>query len=484
MAVIDRLKYSVFKALIEKSKLQQSTNKLQDIGLWDLRQNASGHMAIGDQDMVSLVEQYGSPLFVVNYERLIKDIRRTQLALGKLDTETKLLYSYKTNCIPGILKVIHDEGIGAEVISHYELWVANKLKVPGASIVFNGVNKTDESLMMAIDMDIFSINIDDMKEIERIYRIAGDKKKKVRVGVRLGLVQKSQFGVDVATGAAMEACRKIIAMSDRLELHCIHFNVTSNAKNAQAHIFYAQKAIAFMNQVQRATGYYIPWLDIGGGFGVPTTKNMSSYEYGIYRLTGCLPRPPALSECRPFSETIMDIHDSIKEMCTRLGYGLPKIIIEPGRLITSSAQLLLTKINAIKKKSDGTEFVITDTGRLSTTFPCDFEYHEMFLANRPADKPTKLYQVMGRVCTSADWLMKNRLLPELNSNDILAIMDAGAYFSSYSSNFAFQRPPIIMITDNGATVLRKEETFEHLVALDCIMNNHNLESDAVGTINK
>ncbi len=470
MALIDLIKYWFFKPLLANSIKQQTNNELRDIGLWDLQQNRSRHMAVDDQDFVELIKEYGSPLFVVNHARLVNDINRTQLALEKLDIETMLLYSYKTNCIPGILKVMHDRGIGAEVISHYELWVAGRLNVPNNTIVFNGVNKTDDSLRMAVDMNIFSINVDDINEVERIYRIAREKKKKVKVGVRLGLVQKSQFGVDLASGAAMEVCKEIIGLSDYLDLHCIHFNVTSNAKNGQTHIFYAQKAIEFMHQVQCTTGHYIPWLDIGGGFGVQTTKNMSPSEYAIYRMFGCLPRSPALSEYQPFSESIKDINASIKTLCNRLGYGRPKIIIEPGRLLTSSAQMLLTKINAIKKKSDGTEFVITDTGRLSTTFPCDFEYHEMFLANRPADQPNKLYQIMGRVCTSADWLMKNRLLPELNSSDIIAVMDAGAYFSSYSSNFAFQRPPIVMIVNNAVTVLRKGETFEHLVALDCVMN--------------
>lgn len=470
MAFIGRLTRQIAKMLLKKSLRHQAKNELRDLNLWDLGQNASGHMSVGDTDLVDLIEEYGSPLFVINRDRLVKDIRMTQSALESLNAGSKLLYSYKTNCTPGVLQVMHEHGVGAEVISHYELWVANKLNVPADNIIYNGVNKTDESLKMAIEMDIFSINVDDVNEIERIYRIACKMGKRVKVGVRLGLMEKSQFGVEVATGEAMEACRKIIGLSDRLDLHCIHFNVTSNAKEADTHIHYARKAIRFMHQVQRATGHYIPYLDIGGGFGVATAKNMSATEYGFYRVFGYLPRPPALSELRPFSESIREIRDSIKESCTTLGYDCPKIIIEPGRLITSSAQMLLTKINAIKKKIDGTEFVITDTGRLSTTFPCDFEYHEMFLANRPADKPTQVYQVMGRVCTAADWLMKNRLLPELNRNDILAIMDAGAYFSSYSSNFAFQRPPIVMVADGGVTVLRKEETFEHLVAMDCIMN--------------
>jgi diaminopimelate decarboxylase len=100
------------------------------------------------------------------------------------------------------------------------------------------------------------------------------------------------------------------------------------------------------------------------------------------------------------------------------------------------------------------------------TFPCDFEYHEAFVAGRPNAQLDALYDVMGRVCTSSDWMFKNRVLPKLQPGDVLAVMDAGAYFSSYSSNFAFPRPAIVMVHEGQAVLIRAAETFEHLTAMD------------------
>lgn len=468
MTGLGLLKKMISGVLVARSVRRQARNEALDLSLWDLHQNASGHISIGDVDTVDLIEQYGSPLFVVNHARLKKDVMHVLSAAQNTKVSIKSLYSYKTNCIPGILKKIHEYGLGAEVISPYELWLANKMGVQGHQVVFNGVHKTDDSIRQAIDMDVFSINIDDATEIDRISRIAKEMKKTANVGVRLGLIQTSQFGMDVPSGSALDACRRIAGMSPHLNLKCIHFNVTSNSKTAATHKHFADLALQFMHEFKSITGHHIPCLDIGGGFGVATTKNMTPLEYGTYRLTGCLPRPPRSAEYQSFDTTIKEISDAVFEACTKYNYSCPQIIIEPGRLVTSSSQMLLTKINSIKKKEDGTQFVITDTGRLSTSFPCDFEYHEMLLANRPMDKPCQLYQIMGRICTSADWLMKNRFLPVLDDKDLLAVMDAGAYFSSYSSNFAFQKPPIVMVSGNDISVLRNEESFEHLIAMDCM----------------
>ena len=147
---------------------------------------------------------------------------------------------------------------------------------------------------------------------------------------------------------------------------------------------------------------------------------------------------------------------------------MPKILIEPGRFVSSRSEFLLAEVQTIKKKVVGTQFAVTDAGRLSIAFPCEFEYHEVFIANRPKAQMDTLYHVMGRICTSADWMFKNRYLPELRPGDILAIMDAGAYFSSYSSNFAFPRPGIVMVSDGQSKILRRHESFDHLIAMDVI----------------
>jgi diaminopimelate decarboxylase len=356
--------------------------------------------------------------------------------------------------------------IGAEVISPYELWLAEQLSVPGNMILYNGVDKTDESLERAIQMGILSINIDNVEEIDRIYAVAIRLNKPANIGVRLALSNSSQFGLDVDSGEALTACEAIKSRSDRLKFQCIHVHVTSNAKTAHTHKACAVKALEFARAVQDKTGLTASYLDIGGGFGVPTTKNMNGTEYGVYRAFGVLPRPPRLRDSQPVSEFMQEVISVVEEICKKLYLDVPRLLIEPGRLITSRAEFLLANVRAIKRRSNGPIFAITDAGRLSVTFPCDFEYHEVFVADRPKAQMDVCYEVKGRVCTSADWMFKNRCLPELKAGDILAVMDAGAYFSSYSSNFAFPRPAIVMVDDGIASVIRQEETFEHLIAMD------------------
>jgi diaminopimelate decarboxylase len=200
--------------------------------------------------------------------------------------------------------------------------------------------------------------------------------------------------------------------------------------------------------------------------GVPTTKNMTGSEYGLYRAFGILPAPPDPKEAQPISEFFRDINDAVVGYCRQEGMDVPKILIEPGRLLTSRAEFLLTAIHSIKERPPDAPFAITDVGRLSVTFPCEFEYHEMFLANRPLAEPEVPYNIVGRICTSADWLARNRLLPRLTPADTIAIMDAGAYFSSNASNFAFPRPRIVSISEGEARIIRDEESFEHLTAMD------------------
>jgi diaminopimelate decarboxylase len=436
------------------------------MGLWGLGSNENGHMTVGGLDVIDLLEDFGSPLLVVNESQLKEDMRQMMRAFDPAPLGSKILYSYKTNCIPGVLKQIHMMGIGAEVISPYELWLAEKLGVCGDLIAYNGVNKTEESIERAARLNILTLNIDHLDEIEKIYQIAKKMNRMIRVGIRLALNTNSQFGLEIESWEALKACRNIACHQDYLDLVCVHFNVTSNARSASLHKVCAQEAIKFVAHVRKEIGLTIRYLDIGGGFGVPTTKNMSGFEYGIYRMMGCPPKPPSLYEFQSMDSFFNEILNSIRESCHAQNVEVPIILIEPGRAITSRSEFLLTRVLAVKQKANGKRFMITDAGRLSIAFPCDFEYHEVFLANRPAETATTPYQIMGRVCTSADWMFKNRLLPEINPGDVLAVMDAGAYFSSYSTNFSFPRPSIIMVSNGRAQVIRHEETFEHLIGMD------------------
>src|SRR3990170_4038306 len=151
MGLFDYPLKKVSKYLIQRSHRWQGKSPLRSLGLWGLKVNKYGHITIDTADTIDLIEQYGSPLLVVNQKNLIKDAQTAINAFRRAPVGSKILYSYKTNCIPGILRQIHNFGIGAEVISPYELWLAEQLNVQGDMIVYNGVSKSEESIRRAIE---------------------------------------------------------------------------------------------------------------------------------------------------------------------------------------------------------------------------------------------------------------------------------------------------------------------------------------------
>ncbi|MEK6790152.1 MAG: diaminopimelate decarboxylase, partial [Deltaproteobacteria bacterium] len=206
MSIANQIIKKASRFLVNRAARREESGRLMDLGLWGLDINGKGRLSVNGEDAVELVERFGSPLLVVNRKKLLQDVQRALSAFKCAPPGSRILYSYKTNCIPGILKELHGAGLGAEVISPYELWLAGKLGVRGEDIVYNGVDKTPESIEAALRMNILSINIDSADEVETIHAIADKLRVPARVGIRLGFSAKSQFGLDVQDGEAMKVC--------------------------------------------------------------------------------------------------------------------------------------------------------------------------------------------------------------------------------------------------------------------------------------
>ena len=449
------------------SSKQQSKQGLPDLIAWGLDRNGE-ELIISGIPASKLINRYGSPLLVLNAPRLTYDIHNLQKAFSCAPRGSRIHYSYKTNCIPGIIQLIHSHGLGAEVISHYELSLAERLSVPGKDIIFNGVSKSRDGLARAIRLDVFSINADSLDELELLKAISSELKVKVNVGLRLGLNDNNQFGLDYQSGEAAAACKFIVDNVEAFDLKVIHLHTVANTRNAKDHIAYIKKALDFYLYVKNSHGIEVPYLDIGGGFGVPTSQLMTRSSYAIYRLLGSLPPRPNWNNYQSMSAYFEKVVQLITSFCKANRLPVPKLIIEPGRVVVSRAELLLSRVNSIKRKSNGLHYAMTDVGKHSVAYPCDYEYHDILIANKITSLPVQRYNLVGRICMSADYIVKNILLPQLASDDIIAIMDAGAYFSSYSSNFGFPRPATIKVVDGESTILRHEETIDHMLSIDTV----------------
>lgn len=422
---------------------------------------------LGGCDLLSLADVYGTPLHVVDEDRLRSNYRRFLGAFEVSHRDTRVFYSYKTNCIPGVLSVLHDEGCGAEVISPYEVWLSRRLGVAGADVVYNGVGRSPGEFRVAIEHRVGLINVDSLDELDRVARAAEALRQTVDVGLRVypEVGWRAHFGLHprrdrlLASAAALKG-------HPYLNLRALHAHAGTGLRDTSTHERVIETLCALVRDLAARAGVGISCLDLGGGFGVGTVKTLGLHETALYRLWHVPPRPPR-PEASPSLEVVgRTLSDLLRDRCARYGLAEPSLLLEPGRAITSDAQVLLVTVNTIKPPRHGVAFAVTDGGMQTIAFPLAYEYHHSFLANRASAPVDRRYSVTGPLCSPEDLLYRNWPLPALAAGDVLAIMDAGAYFTSFANNFAYPRPAVVGVSRGRHRLLRRRETFDQMTAVD------------------
>jgi diaminopimelate decarboxylase len=372
-------------------------------------------------------------------------------------------YSYKTNPLPGVLRTLHGFGAWAEVISHFELWLALALDVPPEKIVFNGPGKTPEAIELAVSRGVSIINVDNEDEIDWIARSALKHGRRQRVGVRVitSVGWSSQFGLGIAAGAAQRAFERIGAHS-QLEAAGLHVHLGTGIRDIAVYARAVREVLQFARVLRQALGIEIKFFDLGGGFGVPTVRPYSEWDM---RLMHSGQRPTVMDVSSAAS--MADYARVIAALFAKYAPSgePPLVFFEPGRAITSSAQTLLVETLAIKPAGANSFSAICNGGK-NVAMPLGYEYHELFAARNPAGKGEFRYDLFGPLCHPGDVLFKGKRLPRLEPGDVIAIMDAGAYFVPNQMNFSNPRPAAVMVQGGEATLIRSRETFEDIVVHD------------------
>jgi diaminopimelate decarboxylase len=435
---------------------------------WGFGVNEDDHLVIGGCDTLQLAQEFDTPLHVVDKGMLLETYNSFVRAFENPAVEVETYYSYKTNCLPGMLQILHALGAGAEVVSHYELWLAIRLGVKPEKIILNGPNKSHESLRLAVEYGVKIINIDSMNEIDEIEAIASSLGKTVAVGVRVKppIGWDAQFGLRMENGEALEACERM-SRCKHLDVQGMHTHMGSGIRSPAAYLKALEAMLGFSKTLRDKMDITPMYIDVGGGFGSPTVTTFSKIGEKLYSFFNNVPQY-LLNDVPPIESFADEIIDATQRICSGSGLPTPVVVVEPGRALTGSSQVLLLTIGVLKNSSSGHDIAIADGGRMTIAHPVSYEYHEVFLANRMSAQRERKYRVTGSLCTPADVLFRNKRLPVLREGDMLAIMDAGAYFTSLSNNFAFARPPVVLASNGNATELRKRESFEHLTALDAI----------------
>jgi diaminopimelate decarboxylase len=441
--------------------------------LWDVDVNKSGHMQIGGCDVAELAQQYGTPLHVVDKKRLIDNYHRFYNSFYELYPKVKVSLSYKTNPLPGVFQTLHEVGAESEVISEFELWLALKLGVPPGKIILNGPAKTNESLEMAISKNIKLINIDNLNEIEKIDQLSKKYQIKQDVAVRVitSVGWASQFGLSIARGDAYKAFERLTALP--LVNPCaIHIHLGTGIKNLQTYLKAIREVLDFSKDITHKLGVNFKYFDFGGGFGVSTVKELSEIDEKLL-LNGFPIRLVKEENCPPIEDYAKGVVNLVSQYYEPSDNNAPTLVFEPGRAIMSSAQVLLLKV--LNKKDTGIpsiENIILDGGK-NITMPLAYEFHEIFAATKINNTLRQgYYNLFGPLCHPSDIVFKMKKMPELSCGDIVAVMDAGAYFIPNQMNFSNPRPPVIMVEKGKHWTIRKRESFEDIVSLDNFGDNH------------
>ncbi len=437
----------------------------QNLGSWGLSRNGNGAIVIEGFPCDQIIRNFGTPLHVMSKSKLLSTLDRFVLAFKRTYENTNVMYAYKAGSIPAVLEIIHERDIGAEVISGYELWLALKTGVSPSAIVFNGPLKRVDDLQLAIQKEIFSINVDSVDDMRRIENVAREVGKPANIGIRLSLDGAySNFGIPQSNEILFPVLDAIMN-SPWLSYRGLMTHLGGRSTDAGVYVRGVEAMAEVAEVVRQRCGSETLFFDVGGGVGVETLRGFSLLENALYRKFNIPPKPPKRSKFESIEKVAEKTVVAMKTACSRHRVSLPRLVIEPGRALVASSQLLLLTIHAVKRNRKQS-VAITDGGRFNVNYPVDHEYHEIFLANRRGEGASVSYFISGRICTIGDFVHRNLSLPELKVGDIIAIMDSGAYFTQFSTNFSFPRPGILMIDGNQCTLIRQAETYDHLIAMD------------------
>ncbi|MBI9034265.1 MAG: alanine racemase [Bacteroidales bacterium] len=399
----------------------------------------------------SLIQEYNSPLFVIS-ERQIRDhYRKAKLAFDTRYPQVQFAWSYKTNYLDAVCKVYHQEGSWAEVVSGFEYQKAIRNGVPGDKIIFNGPDKNDQDLRLAIENDSL-IHIDHLDELYSLTRIATESNQKPKVAIRVNMdtgvyPMWDRFGFNYENGQAWDAINKIMH-GQKLELVGLHCHIGTFMLAANAYKVAATKMADLAISLQKKFDHHIKYIDMGGGFASPNTLKGSFL--------------PGYDVNPTFDDYAEAISGALLNSNFKTGH-LPLLILETGRALIDESAYLIGSVIANKRLASGKRTTIGDVG-VNILFT-SFWYNHKVLPAQEFSQYTEDTVMYGPLCMNIDVIRENINLPLLNKGDHFVVHNVGAYNMTQWMQFITLRPKVVMIDNQGQThIIRNNENMDSLTS--------------------
>ena len=400
-----------------------------------------GKLFAEEISVTGLAEEYGTPLYIYSAATLRRHFEAFDSAFSGLDHLT--CFSVKANSNLSLLKLLGEMGAGMDIVSGGELYRALKAGIPGDKIVYSGVGKRASEIREALEAGILMFNVESVAELHRINEVAGDMGVVAKISFRINPdvdpqthpyistgMQKNKFGLDIENSLKAYELAAKLENIDPVGMDC---HIGSQLTNIDPFLEALDKLLAFHEKL-KAMGIDIQYLDLGGGLGI-------SYD---------AEEPPHPSE---FGEAL-----KAKLAATGL-----KIILEPGRVIAGNAGVMITEV--VYTKSNPTKnFLIVDGAMNDLIRPSLYgSFHKIGEVEQHG-RDSKVYDVVGPICESGDFLARDRELPEIEAGERLVVYSAGAYGFTMSSNYNTRpRACELLVDGDKAIVARKRETYEDII---------------------
>lgn len=403
----------------------------------------NGNLNVESVDVSRIVSQVGTPFYCYSHNKIVDQYRGLAEALSS--SKVSIYFAVKANSNLSIIKTLAKEGAGADVVSLGEFKRCLVAGVDPKKIVFSGVGKTTEEIAEALNKDIFQINVESEAELININAIAKSLGKVAMIGLRVNP------DVDAKTHEKITTGKKENKFGIDLKDAPIFFSKASTLSNVSmkslaVHIGSqllelspykaAYKKIAEMARYLRSTGHEISHLDLGGGLGIPYSDENLADLYAYNQI---------------ISETVGNLD------C--------KLSIEPGRYLVGEAGILITRVIYIKQ-GEQKKFVIVDGAMNDLIRPTLYDgFHAIVpVTEKNLSSQKSLCDVVGPICESGDYFAKDRMLPEVSQNELLAITCSGAYGAVMASNYN-SRPliPEVLVSNDVFSVIRERQTFEKII---------------------
>lgn len=402
-------------------------------------------LVCGEVDLTQLAAQYGTPLYVYSADQIRYRLSLFQQAFAK--RPSTICYAVKANSSLAILRLLGEAGAGFDIVSGGELERVRRAHKPALQrVVFSGVGKLVEEIDAALKAGILMFNVESETELSLLAERAEALGKRARFALRVNPDVFAETHPYISTGLsahkfgiAITEARRIYKKSLKtkwLEAAGVSVHIGSQIRAVDPFKAALERVLSLVAEL-RKDGHDIRYVDAGGGLGI---------DYGTAAF-----------------DPAAQVAKYAKALEKALGNDPAHLLLEPGRFLVAQAGALLTSVLVVKKNGEKT-FVITDAGMNDLIRPSLYQaHHEIVPVKQSAPGPK--VDIVGPVCESGDFFARDRPLAKVKSGDLVAILDAGAYGMTLSSNYNTRtRPPEVLVEGATATLIRRRETMRDLLA--------------------